>query len=133
MVTDAQLSERENRQAMAELLREIQGIKRDFDAVKNENSQLKVNVGQLQAEIQNNKKVMESSPTPGASQINHPPQIAILTPKGQMESTRFTYPKKENTASSGFYIPSVTFSTAIVLEGADANASVKGETKKVAM
>lgn len=133
MVTDAQLSERENRQAMARLLKEIQSIKRDFDAVKNENSQLKVNVGQLQAEIQHNKKAMESSPTPGASQVDHPPQIVIQSPKGQLESTRFSYPKKENTASSGFYVPSGTFSTAIVLEGADANASVKGETKKVAM
>lgn len=133
VVTDAQLSERENRQAMAGLLREIQGIKRDFDAVKNENSQLKANVGQLQVEIQSNQKAMESRPTPGASQTGYSSQIAILPPKGQLESTRFTYPKKENVASSGFYVPSGTFSTAIVLEGADANASVKGETKKVAM
>ncbi|WGM08840.1 TrbI/VirB10 family protein [Arsenophonus nasoniae] len=134
VVTDAQLSEKANRQTMDVLLKEIQGIKRDFDAVKNENSQLKANVGQLQAEIQHNKKAMEgeNSPTPGASQVSHPPQIAILPPKGQLESTRFTYPKKEN-MPSGFYVPSGTFSTAIVLEGADANASVKGETKKVAM
>ncbi|WP_182853327.1 hypothetical protein [Arsenophonus endosymbiont of Aleurodicus floccissimus] len=47
----------------------------------------------------------ESSPTPGASQVNHPPQIAILPSKGQLESTRFTSPKKENNASSGFYVP----------------------------
>ncbi|WP_395971289.1 hypothetical protein WH390_14430 (plasmid) [Candidatus Arsenophonus nilaparvatae] len=82
VVTDAQLSERENRQAMAGLLKEIQGIKRDFDAVKNENSQLKANVGQLQAEIQSNKKAMESRPTPGASQTGYSSQIAILPPKG---------------------------------------------------
>lgn len=134
VVTDAQLSEKANRQTMDVLLKEIQGIKRDFDAVKNENSQLKANVGQLQSEIQNNKKAMEgeSSPTPGASQVSHPPQIAILPPKDQLESTRFTYPKKEN-MPTGFYVPSGTFSTAIVLEGADANAAVKGETKKVAM
>lgn len=87
-------------------------------------------MSQLQAEIQSNQKAMESSPTPGESQVSHPPQIVIQSPKGQLESTRFAYPKKESTASSGFYVPSGTFSTAIVPEGADANASVQGETKK---
>lgn len=60
VVTDAQLSEKANRQTMDMLLKEIQGIKRDFDAVKNENSQLKANVGQLQADLQNKQKAMES-------------------------------------------------------------------------
>lgn len=50
--------------------------------------------------------------------------------KGRIE--RKSYVKKGNANDSRFYIPSGAFSNAIILEGADANASVTAQTTDVA-
>lgn len=56
--------------------------------------------------------------------------------RGQIDSPLFDYteidkPKKKTSAA--FYVPTGTFSNAIIIEGADANASVRGQEKLVPM
>lgn len=133
LLTDTQLREKENRQTLDKLLKEIRTLQQNFNEVKNENSQLTTNLKQLQTEIEKNKDSDNTLPSPWHKPTEKQNIITILPPEGQIESTRFHYPQKENSPSSGFYVPSGTFSTAIVLEGADANASVRGETKMVPM
>lgn len=135
LLTDTQLREKENRQTLDNLFKEIRTLQQDFNAVKNENSQLTTNLKQLQTEIEknNNSDNKNTFPSPIDKTTEKPHTITISPPEGQIESTRFHYPKTENISPTGFYVPSGTFSTAIVLEGADANASVRGETKMVPM
>ncbi|MDH8061794.1 conjugal transfer protein TraB, partial [Klebsiella pneumoniae] len=55
---------------------------------------------------------------------------------GQVDNATFDYTKvdqRKKKATDSFYVPTGTFSNAIVVEGADASASVRGSENLVPM
>lgn len=147
LLTDSQTMARDNQKKVDEMTRSYQEVK---EQLEQRNSEYENLVNRLE-ELEKNKGVTNtnnvnpdnSDPVPvldntstierigdnsqkyyGNSQPTRQLSYSASQPiAGSLETKTFTYKQKES-ASSKFYVPSGSFSNAIILEGADANASV---------
>ena len=155
VISDAQAQNKESREALTQVMDKLTEIQNQLEEQKKENEELKKRVEdneknhlELISTVaeKNNAAVTpvdtmpdgvsaQRSPlnydnyntTPvqnGVIQLNSPNPV-----KGSFE--RKVYSKKDNSSSSRFYVPSGAFSDAIILEGADANASVTAQQNSV--
>jgi conjugal transfer pilus assembly protein TraB len=141
VLVDAQLREREANKAVTDMKETMLDIKKQLDEMKGNNDSLKTQMSDLQVELDKAKMNQPVAPTPQeAGNGSLPPAQYRLGPppvsRGQIDSPLFDYteidkPKKKTSAA--FYVPTGTFSNAIIIEGADANASVRGQEKLVPM
>ncbi|MEQ5394099.1 TrbI/VirB10 family protein [Proteus sp. fly-1013] len=147
LLTDSQTMARDNQKKVDEMTRSYQEVK---EQLQQRNSEYEDLVNRLE-ELEKNKGITNtnnvnpdnSDPVPvldntstieriggnsqkyyGNSQPTRQLSYSASQPiTGSLETKTFTYKQKES-ASSKFYVPSGSFSNAIILEGADANASV---------
>lgn len=155
VISDAQAQNKESREALTQVMDKLTEIQNQLEEQKKENEELKKRVEdneknhlELISTVaeKNNAAVTpvdtmpdgvaaQRSPlnygnyntTPvqnGVIQLNSPNPV-----KGSFE--RKVYSKKDNSSSGRFYVPSGAFSDAIILEGADANASVTAQQNSV--
>ncbi|HCT3251187.1 TPA: hypothetical protein OTS89_002993 [Proteus mirabilis] len=138
VLTDSQTIARESQQAVKELTKEFQNIKTNLDKKEQEIGSLKEKIAQLEKEktLQTPQANINTSLNNESSTIERigegqygisDRKVTYSTPKpiqGLLETQKFTYEKKESKKRERYYIPSGAFSSAIILEGADANAAV---------
>ena len=146
VISDAQAQNKESREALTQVMDKLTEIQNQLEEQKKENEELKKRVEdneknhlELISTVAENpissRLPCQRSPlnydnyntTPvqnGVIQLNSPNPV-----KGSFE--RKVYSKKDNSSSSRFYVPSGAFSDAIILEGADANASVTAQQNSV--
>lgn len=162
VITDAQSESKENREALRKIASELEEIKSQLNQSKEENEALKNQVKEQNVivqdmisqlgEKQNSENIqpyIDQSTNQGNAAIrgrtnfndnyqssNYSQNGGVVTlsdlPSEKKTFERKSYAKKKNANDSRFYIPSGAFSNAIVLEGADANASVTAQTTNVA-
>ncbi|EPE2780696.1 TrbI/VirB10 family protein [Morganella morganii] len=147
ILTDSQTMARENKQAVAEMTRSYNEVQNKLKEKDKEVDELKKRLDELELQkissapvapapvnqpplSDDNESTIERI-TRGTSAGNTTPQqrISYSAPvpvAGQLETKTFSYrdPAKESKAKERFYIPTGSFSNAIILEGADANAAV---------
>lgn len=157
VVSDAQAQNRESREALSQVMDKLTEIQNQLEEQKKENEELKKRVEdneknhlELISTVaeKNNAAVtpvdtMSDGVAAQRSPLNYGNEVYNTTPvqngviqlnspnpvKGSFE--RKVYSKKGNSSSSRFYVPSGAFSNAIILEGADANASVTAQQNSV--
>ncbi|MEN4051972.1 TrbI/VirB10 family protein [Serratia marcescens] len=144
VLVDSQLREREASKAVEDMKTAMLEIKKQLDEMKGNNDGLKTQLSDMQAQLEQAKQQQASTPAKtdggvGGGSALPPAQYQLGPPpvsRGQIDSPLFDYsaidkPKKR--ATGAFYVPTGTFSNAIIIEGADANASVRGQEKLVPM
>jgi len=138
LLVSAQNREKEARDQLAGMQRDFKSLKDQMSDVMSNNQSLQKTVGELMdrlKEQQNQPKQGAAgqtggNPTPRAKYTFSPP----APPPGQIDNATFDYGQFEPQAKdTSFWVPTGTFSDAIVIEGADANASVRGENNLVPM
>lgn len=157
VVSDAQAQNRESREALTQVMDKLTEIQAQIEEQKKENEELKKRVEdneknhlELISTVaeKNNAAVTPVETIPSGisaqrSPLNYGNEVYNTTPvqngviqlnspkpvKGSFE--RKVYSKKGNSSSGRFYVPSGAFSNAIILEGADANASVTAQQNSV--
>lgn len=140
LLVNAQNREKEAREQLLSMQKDFNSLKDQMTDLMNNNKSLQQNVSDLMEKLENQKK-LTSSVQPSTQQGTGytPPRTEYsFTPApvqvGQIDNQTFDYsqfePKKKDTS---FWVPTGTFSDAIIIEGADANASVRGESNLVPM
>lgn len=142
IIVDAQMQQNETTKALKELQKELSKVSEKLGDMSSENLSLKSQLGDLQKQVEEAK----NNPSPGQQNGNSgmvspqgqteyrmgPPPVRA----GQLDSAVFDYStidRAKKKSESAFYVPSGSFSNGIIIEGADANASVRGEAKLVPM
>ncbi|MBS0883462.1 hypothetical protein JK231_22995 [Pantoea sp. JGM49] len=138
LLVSAQNREKEAREQLAGMQKDFKSLKDQMSDVMSNNQSLQKTVGELMDKL----KEQQNPPKQGGSAQaggNAPPraEYAFSPPApqpGQIDSATFDYSQFEPKAKdTSFWVPTGTFSDAIVIEGADANASVRGENNLVPM
>lgn len=158
VVTDAQAQAKESRDALTKVLDELEEIKGKLTQNQEENESLKAQIKDQNEVIQDviSRLGTEPEPMPTSDQSsqghtatrsktnvynsnqgsNYTQNGGVVTlsdvPATKRTFERKSYVKTKNANDSRFYIPSGAFSNAIILEGADASASVTAETTNTA-
>lgn len=148
LLVSAQNREKEAREQLTSMQKDFTSLKDQMSDVMDNNKALQQNVSELMEQLKSQQNLQNPQPPqnlPPAGQVA--PQGAGFTPPrteyafapapvqtGQIDSQTFDYspfaPKPKDTS---FWVPTGAFSDAIVIEGADANASVRGENNLVPM
>jgi len=150
LLVSAQNREKEAREQLASMQKDFKSLKDQMSDVMNNNKSLQQNVSDLMDQLKNQQNQSKTPPAgqqaqQGAQQGTQ--QGAGYTPPrteytfapapvqtGQIDNQTFDYSQFEPKAKdTSFWVPTGTFSDAIVIEGADANASVRGENNLVPM
>jgi conjugal transfer pilus assembly protein TraB len=90
-------------------------------------------------QLKNQKKAAPAGQAAQQGAVNTPPRTEYTfapapLQTGQIDNQTFDYSQFEpKTKDASFWVPTGTFSDAIIIEGADANASVRGENNLVPM
>ncbi|WON75524.1 TrbI/VirB10 family protein [Serratia sp. UGAL515B_01] len=144
IIVDAQMQQKETTNALKEIQTELSKVTNKLGDMNSENQALKSQLSELKKQMDEAKNSpmppqQNMAPGRGASggQTEYrmgPPPVRV----GQLDSAVFDYSaidkgKKKSESERAFYVPTGTFSNAIIIEGADANASVRGESKLVPM
>lgn len=161
VLTDAQAESKENRDALRKVLEELEEIKGQLNQSKEENEALKNQVKDQNVvmqdvisrlgEVQRGENMPTYTEQPaggntatrsktnvrnnnqGSNYVQNGGVVKLSdVPSEKKTFERKSYVKRGNANDSRFYIPSGAFSNAIILEGADANASVTAQTTNVA-
>jgi len=136
LLVSAQNREKEAREQLSSMQKDFKSLKDQMSDVMNDNKSLQQNVSDLMEQLKNQQK------TPPAAQQGTgytPPRTEYAfapapVQTGQIDNQTFDYSQFEPKAKdSSFWVPTGTFSDAIIIEGADANASVRGENNLVPM
>ena len=146
LLTDSQTMARDNQRKVEEMTRSYQEVQEKLEQRDSEYEKLLNRLEELEKKkiaSTTNTDSTHSEPVPildntstierigsnsqkyyGNSQPTRQLSYSASQPiTGSLETKTFTYKQKES-VSSKFYVPSGSFSNAIILEGADANASV---------
>lgn len=133
VLVDAQLREQAANKAVEDMKGILGDIKARLDEVNGENAALKAQLDSMQGQM-SSLRAQEGQGAQPASGAAAQPSHYQLQPapvkRGQLDSFTFDYSKVDAAKKprpDSFYVPSGTFSNAIILEGADVNASVSGE------
>lgn len=141
LLVSAQNREKEAREQLSSMQKDFKSLKDQMSDVMNNNKSLQQNVSDLMEQLKNQQNQQKSPPA------GQPAQAAGYTPPrteysfapapvqtGQIDNQTFDYSQFEpKTKDTSFWVPTGTFSDAIIIEGADANASVRGENNLVPM
>lgn len=139
LLVSAQNREKEAREQLASMQKDFKSLKDQMSDVMNNNKSLQQNVSDLMEQLKNQQDKPKAAPggqqgagyTPPRAEYTFAP---ALVQKGQIDNQTFDYSQFEHKAKdTSFWVPTGTFSDAIVIEGADANASVRGENNLVPM
>lgn len=144
LLVSAQSREKEARDQLSAMKKDFTSLKDQMSDVMNNNKSLQQNVSELMEELKKQKdapppqdSVQKQAAQPGTGYT--PPRTEYSfapapVQTGQIDSQTFDYSQFESKAKdTSFWVPTGTFSDAIVIEGADANASVRGENNLVPM
>ncbi len=134
VLLDSQQREREANKAVADLKDMVADFNKKLSDVNSENAELKDRIDDMLTQMQALKsKEQTTAPAAAAGQGQPAAQYRLQPPpvaRGQLDNFTFDYSKVDAAKKprpDSFYVPSGTFSNAIILEGADVNASVSGE------
>lgn len=154
VITDAQTESKENRKALRTVLDKLENMETQFKKLKEENEDLKLRI--TEAEKTQSDLLVESSKYEENTEEQDEGQviqrnkikteeyydsqqyeskngvIKIESPKSSFVRKNYLKKSTEIENKERFYIPSGAFSQAIILEGADANASVTAQTTNMA-
>lgn len=150
LLVSAQNREKEAREQLASMQKDFKSLKDQMSDVMNNNKSLQQNVSDLMDQLKNQQNQQKTPPagqqaqqgmqqggqqgagyTPPRTEYSFAP-APVQT--GQIDNQTFDYSQFEPKAKdTSFWVPTGTFSDAIVIEGADANASVRGENNLVPM
>ncbi|WP_350262699.1 TrbI/VirB10 family protein (plasmid) [Pantoea sp. BJ2] len=134
LLVSAQNREKEAREQLTAMQKDFKSLKDQMSDVMNNNKSLQQNVGDLMEQLKNQQNQQKAPPagqTPPRTEYAFAPAPVQA---GQIDNQTFDYSQFEPKAKdTSFWVPTGTFSDAIVIEGADANASVRGENNLVPM
>lgn len=156
-IEEAQRLNKETRNEMKTLRNEMQSLSRDLNASQSRIQELEGQNQLLQTQIEagNNYDSLNGVPLPGALTAPgksgavppptsfwpgggvqpqpSPPVLVPVTRPGRMDVSEFSVPETGRVAPRYPWIHSGSFAEAIVIEGADTNASVTGDKNTTAM
>ncbi|MEX3098826.1 TrbI/VirB10 family protein [Serratia ureilytica] len=133
VLVDAQLREQAANKAVEDMKGILVDIKARLDEVNGENAALKAQLDSMQGQMSSLRAQEGQGAQPASGAAAQPPHYQLQpapVKHGQLDSFTFDYSKVDAAKKprpDSFYVPSGTFSNAIILEGADVNASVSGE------
>lgn len=136
LLVSAQNREKEAREQLSSMQKDFKSLKDQMSDVMNNNKSLQQNVSELMEQLKNQQKTPPAAQqgtgyTPPRTEYSFAP-APVQT--GQIDNQTFDYSQFEPKAKdTSFWVPTGTFSDAIIIEGADANASVRGENNLVPM
>jgi len=134
LLVSAQNREKEAREQLTAMQKDFKSLKDQMSDVMNNNKSLQQNVGNLMDQLKNQQNQQKATPagqTPPRTEYAFAPAPVQA---GQIDNQTFDYSQFEPKAKdTSFWVPTGTFSDAIIIEGADANASVRGENNLVPM
>lgn len=143
VLMDAQRREQDARDNLSKMQKQFDDLKKQVSDSNASNEGLKQQVSTLTQLLQDQQNRAKSQgAVPGGTTVQQgyvPPQTAYTlsapaVQTGQIDNTQLDYSSFDaKPKDTSFWVPTGTFSDAIVLEGADANASVRGENNLVPM
>jgi len=139
LLVSAQNREKEAREQLSSMQKDFKSLKDQMSDVMNNNKSLQQNVSDLMEQLKNQQDKSKAAPGGQQGAGYTPPRTEYTfapapVQKGQIDNQTFDYSQFEPKAKdTSFWVPTGTFSDAIVIEGADANASVRGENNLVPM
>lgn len=140
LLVSAQNREKEAREQLSSMQKDFKSLKDQMSDVMNNNKSLQQNVSDLMDQLKNQQKAAPTGQAaPQGAVSNTPPRTEYAfapapVQTGQIDNQTFDYSQFEpKTKEASFWVPTGTFSDAIIIEGADANASVRGENNLVPM
>lgn len=138
LLVSAQNREKEAREQLTGMKKDFKDLKDQMTDVMSNNQSLQKTVGELMDKLksQQDQPKPQAAPTSAAGQPARTEYAFAPAPvqTGQIDNQTFDYSQFEpKTRDTSFWVPTGTFSDAIVIEGADANASVRGENNLVPM
>ncbi|RPD91741.1 hypothetical protein BBB56_23185 [Candidatus Pantoea deserta] len=139
LLVSAQNREKEAREQLSAMQKEFKSLKDQMSDLMNNNKSLQQNVSDLMKQLKNQQDHTKSAPGGKQSAGYTPPRTEYTfapapVQTGQIDNQTFDYSQfKPKAKDTSFWVPTGTFSDAIVIEGADANASVRGENNLVPM
>ncbi|PIJ50025.1 hypothetical protein BL250_08830 [Erwinia sp. OLTSP20] len=138
VLLDAQMREKQAKEGLADVKKQFSGLEAQMKQMASSNEALTKLVTSLQEKL-------DRQPTPAAGQatpqstgvpgmrteyrVGPPPVVRGKIDNALLDTDRWKKPP----ADTSFWVPTGAFSDAIVIEGADANASVRGENNLVPM
>lgn len=139
LLVSAQNREKEAREQLSSMQKDFKSLKDQMSDVMNNNKSLQQNVSDLMEQLKNQQKAAPAGQAAQQGAVNTPPRTEYTfapapLQTGQIDNQTFDYSQFEpKTKDASFWVPTGTFSDAIIIEGADANASVRGENNLVPM
>ena len=140
LLVSAQNREKEAREQLSSMQKDFKSLKDQMSDVMNNNKSLQQNVSDLMDQLKNQQKAPPAASASSQQDTGNPPPHTEYSfapapvQTGQIDSQTFDYSQFESkTKDTSFWVPTGTFSDAIIIEGADANASVRGENNLVPM
>lgn len=139
LLVSAQNREKEAREQLSLMQKDFRSLKDQMSDVMNNNKSLQQNVSDLMEQLKNQQNQSKTAPGGQQSAGYTPPRTEYTfapapVQRGQIDNQTFDYsPFEPKAKDTSFWVPTGTFSDAIVIEGADANASVRGENNLVPM
>lgn len=133
LLVSAQNREKEARDQLVSMQNEFKSLKEQMSGVLSNNQSLQQSVADLMKKLQE----QQNQPKPVAGNTASGTEYAFASvpaQEGQIDSQVFDDSQwKPQVRDTSFWVPTGTFSDAVVIEGADANASVRGENNLVPM
>ncbi|MDU4943545.1 MAG: TrbI/VirB10 family protein [Mixta calida] len=146
LLVTAQNREKEAREQLSAMQKDFKSLKDQMSDVMNNNKSLQQNVSDLMEQLKNQQNQQKQAPAGQQAQQGAQQGAGYTPPRteysfapapvqtGQIDNQTFDYSQFEpKTKDASFWVPTGTFSDAIIIEGADANASVRGENNLVPM
>lgn len=139
LLVSAQNREKEAREQLTAMKKDFGSLKEQMSDLMNNNKSLQQNVSDLMEQLKNQQNQPKTAPGGQQSAGYTPPRTEYTfapapVQRGQIDNQTFDYsPFEPKAKDTSFWVPTGTFSDAIVIEGADANASVRGENNLVPM
>ncbi|BBW89429.1 MULTISPECIES: TrbI/VirB10 family protein [Klebsiella pneumoniae complex] len=140
VILDAQMQQQEAAKTLNGVQDQLKELKQSLVDMSSENAELKQQLTAMQQKM--TEQPAAPAPQSGMSTGQYQPprtEYRLNAPSvktGQVDNATFDYTKvdqRKKKATDSFYVPTGTFSNAIVVEGADASASVRGSENLVPM
>lgn len=134
VLVDAQRREKEARESLAAMQKDFKTLQEQMTQVLGNNQSLQQNVTELMQKLKD-KPDQAAAPAQGGQPARTEYSLGPAPVQtGQIDAQTFDYSQWEKPVKdTSFWVPTGTFTDAIVIEGADANASVRGENNLVPM
>ncbi|WP_052130600.1 TrbI/VirB10 family protein [Erwinia typographi] len=137
VLLDAQLREKQAKEGLESMKKQFGSLEEQMKQMAQNNQTLTQLVTSLQAKLDKQPPAGAQTAAPGATpagvrteyRVGPPPVVPGQIDNALLDTDQWKPPVKD----TSFWIPTGTFSDAITIEGADANASVRGENNLVPM